>query len=161
MDVPKRGRGRPRREGADAAILSIALDALREHGYRDLSVDDVAARARVAKTTVYRRWPSKGALVAAAIAPRLDAARLARSAGADALVASVAEACALLTLFGGADVDREITDVLRDAFRNAIDRRDAELIADLVAGTLVVTRQPLDDAFARTLVRKVLATPAG
>ena len=66
---PKRGRGRPRREGADDEILAVALAMLREEGYRAITVDGVAERAGVAKTTVYRRWPSKGALLAAAIAP--------------------------------------------------------------------------------------------
>ena len=65
----KRGRGRPRREGADEEILAAVRSTLDERGYRDLSVDVVAGRACVAKTTIYRRWPSKGVLVAAAIAP--------------------------------------------------------------------------------------------
>jgi AcrR family transcriptional regulator len=65
----KRGRGRPRREGADEEILHVARTLLHETGYRDLTVDAVADRAGVAKTTVYRRWPTKGDLVAAALAP--------------------------------------------------------------------------------------------
>jgi AcrR family transcriptional regulator len=65
----KRGRGRPRREGADEEILSMALQMLRERGYGELTVDAVAERTGVAKTTVYRRWPSKAALIAAAVAP--------------------------------------------------------------------------------------------
>ena len=69
MSEPARRRGRPRREGADEEILAIARDLLREKGYRDFTVDEVAARAGVAKTTVYRRWPSKGALAAAILAP--------------------------------------------------------------------------------------------
>lgn len=77
----KKGRGRPRREGADEEILAVTLEMLREKGYRELTVDAVAERAGVAKTTVYRRWPSKGDLVAAAIAPLAlpeDAASLLR-----------------------------------------------------------------------------------
>jgi AcrR family transcriptional regulator len=70
----KRGRGRPRREGTDQEILTIALAMLREKGYRELTVDAIAERAGVAKTTVYRRWPSKGALVAFAVAPLAAAA---------------------------------------------------------------------------------------
>lgn len=42
---------------------------LRELGYRALTADAVAERAGVAKTTLYRRWPSKSALVASALAP--------------------------------------------------------------------------------------------
>ncbi|HEV7242265.1 MAG TPA: helix-turn-helix domain-containing protein [Thermoanaerobaculia bacterium] len=69
MSTVKRGRGRPRREGADEEILSVARTLLAERGYRELTVDLVAERAGVAKTTVYRRWPSKGALISALIPP--------------------------------------------------------------------------------------------
>jgi AcrR family transcriptional regulator len=69
VNEPKRGRGRPRRQGTDEEILGVARTMLAERGYRDLTVDAIADAAGVAKTTVYRRWPSKGALVAAAIVP--------------------------------------------------------------------------------------------
>jgi AcrR family transcriptional regulator len=59
-----RGRGRPRRAEADAEILDAALAMLRAGGYRDLSLDEVARRAVTAKSSIYRRWPSKAALVA-------------------------------------------------------------------------------------------------
>jgi len=42
---------------------------LRELGYRDVTVDAIAERTAIAKTTIYRRWPTKGALISAAIAP--------------------------------------------------------------------------------------------
>ena len=61
---PSRGRGRPRRAEADAEILDAALAMLRAGGYRDLSLDEVARRAGTAKSSIYRRWPSKAALVA-------------------------------------------------------------------------------------------------
>lgn len=67
--MEKRGRGRPRREGADEEILAAALVLLRERKYKDFSVDEIALRTGVAKTTIYRRWPSKGALVAATVEP--------------------------------------------------------------------------------------------
>lgn len=69
--APRRGRGRPRREGADEQILAVTLEVLEEKGYTNLTVDEVAERTKVAKTTIYRRWPSKGALVAAAMATRI------------------------------------------------------------------------------------------
>jgi len=104
VSSPKRGRGRPRREGADEEILSVVRALLEERGFRALSVDEVAERAGVAKTTVYRRWPSKGALVAAAITP----AAIAGSAGE-----IVEETRTLLAPLSGTDDDAEILGILR------------------------------------------------
>jgi len=61
---PVRGRGRPRREEAGAEILDAARGLLLAAGYRALSLDEVARRARTAKSSIYRRWKSKAALVA-------------------------------------------------------------------------------------------------
>ena len=60
-------RGRPRDPGADEAILHATFEQLLEVGYGGLSVEAVAASAGVAKTTVYRRYPSKRDLVMAAL----------------------------------------------------------------------------------------------
>jgi len=57
MSAPAR-RGRPRDEAAHAAILTAAVDELINRGFAALSIEGVAARAGVAKTTIYRRWPS-------------------------------------------------------------------------------------------------------
>jgi AcrR family transcriptional regulator len=56
--------GRPRRAEADAEILEAALAMLLAGGYRELSLDEVARRAGTAKSSIYRRWPSKAALAA-------------------------------------------------------------------------------------------------
>src|SRR5262249_12362973 len=50
------------------AILEAALEGLGERGYDRMSMDDIASRARVGKAAIYRRWPSKAAVVADAIA---------------------------------------------------------------------------------------------
>ena len=62
-----RGPGRPRDPAADRAILQATIELLGEEGYEGLSIEAVAARAGVGKTTVYRRWPSKEPLVVDAI----------------------------------------------------------------------------------------------
>lgn len=60
---PEAGRrGRPRSEEADHAILRAATDLFAERGLPGMSIEEVAARAGVGKATVYRRWPTKGAL---------------------------------------------------------------------------------------------------
>lgn len=46
-------------------VLDTTLELLAERAY-SFSVDEVAERAGVHKTTIYRRWPTKAAIVAAA-----------------------------------------------------------------------------------------------
>jgi AcrR family transcriptional regulator len=60
-------RGRPRSGEAERAILDATVALYAERGMAGLSVEAVAARAGVAKTTIYRRWPSKEELVLAAV----------------------------------------------------------------------------------------------
>jgi AcrR family transcriptional regulator len=60
--------GRPRRVEVDRAIVAATLDLLVDEGYTALTVEAVAARAGVGKTTVYRRWANKDQLVADALA---------------------------------------------------------------------------------------------
>ncbi|GIH80932.1 TetR/AcrR family transcriptional regulator [Planobispora longispora] len=57
-----RGPGRPRSRESWSAILDVAAELLERDGYLKLSLDTVAARAGVSKRTIYRWWPSKGAL---------------------------------------------------------------------------------------------------
>ncbi|WP_119729607.1 TetR/AcrR family transcriptional regulator [Thermomonospora amylolytica] len=94
--VPARP-GRPRSARADKAILEATLDLLAEEaGVAGVSMEAVAARAGVGKTTVYRRWPNKERLIVDALAAlkhplpelagrsvREDLLTLARSIGAD------------------------------------------------------------------------------
>lgn len=49
------------------AVHAATLSLLAEHGYEAVSVDAVASVAGVHRTTVYRRWGSREALVAAAL----------------------------------------------------------------------------------------------
>ena len=64
--------GRPRSAAADAAILAATRDALVELGWSRLTLGDVATRAGVAKTTLYRRWAGKNELVVDAVAALFD-----------------------------------------------------------------------------------------
>jgi AcrR family transcriptional regulator len=56
-------RGRPRDASRDDALRRAALEVMAEVGYRALTMDAVAARARAGKATIYRRWESKLDLV--------------------------------------------------------------------------------------------------
>lgn len=59
--------GRPRSKEKSRAILEAAIEVFCERGFDGLTIEDVAARAGVGKTTVYRRWASKEELVTEAI----------------------------------------------------------------------------------------------
>ena len=67
-----RATGRPRSPAADAAILAATREALVELGWSKLTLGDVATRAGVAKTTLYRRWAGKNELVVDAVAELFD-----------------------------------------------------------------------------------------
>lgn len=66
--TPAGRTGRPRSAAADAAILAATREALVELGWSKLTLGDVATRAGVAKTTLYRRWSGKNELVVDAVA---------------------------------------------------------------------------------------------
>ncbi|WP_406280851.1 TetR/AcrR family transcriptional regulator [Nocardia sp. NBC_00881] len=59
-DTPAAAR---RSERARAAILAAATELIRELSYAKLSIEAIAGRAGVGKQTIYRWWPSKGAVV--------------------------------------------------------------------------------------------------
>jgi AcrR family transcriptional regulator len=65
----------PRVARTRAAVLGAAIDLLAERGYSGFSVEGVVERTGIAKTTLYRHWPTRDDLLAAAIA-RLDGAGL-------------------------------------------------------------------------------------
>jgi AcrR family transcriptional regulator len=60
-------QGRPRDPAVDQAILRAALELFIEHGIAGASIEKIAKQAGVAKTSIYRRWSSREALLAQAI----------------------------------------------------------------------------------------------
>ncbi|MEP6815542.1 MAG: TetR/AcrR family transcriptional regulator [Marmoricola sp.] len=69
----RRKRGRPRDPAADVRILEAAAALMLAHGFDNMTVDDVASRAKVGKATVYRRWARKEDLAVAAMQRLYDA----------------------------------------------------------------------------------------
>lgn len=66
-DPPRRGRGRPRTPGAEKRIIAAALEEYGEHGWSGFTMDGVARRAGVGKSTVYLRWQDKDSLLTDAV----------------------------------------------------------------------------------------------
>jgi AcrR family transcriptional regulator len=68
-DTPRRPHtGRRRNDAAKDAILDAAFRLLSGPGTEGLTIDAIAAEAGVGRQTIYRWWPSKGAVVADALA---------------------------------------------------------------------------------------------
>jgi AcrR family transcriptional regulator len=66
---PNESRRSPK---AHKAIIDATLELLPTVRYSNLTIEAIGAKAGVGKATVYRWWPSKGALVAEAIATKLQ-----------------------------------------------------------------------------------------
>src|SRR5467141_3226536 len=66
-DSRQAGPGRPRRSSTGHAILKATREIIGRAGVHGLTVEGVAARSGVAKTTIYRRWRSKEDLALAAL----------------------------------------------------------------------------------------------
>ena len=64
----------PRSARAHAAILRSTAELLGEVGFASMTIEQVAARAKASKATIYRRWPNKGTLAMDAAMAEIDTA---------------------------------------------------------------------------------------
>jgi AcrR family transcriptional regulator len=177
IETPRRGRGRPRVEGTDSRIIETAERLLLQRSYALLTVDEVAAAAGIAKTTLYRRWPSKGALAAAVVASLAPATELPSHGTLAADLTALLERSFMLLagdvgrivagIVGAAQDDNELLPIVREliaphqqqyrkVLRDAISRRElpADTDIDLVIDMLV---SPL---WSRLLVTHSTLSPA-
>lgn len=67
---PRSRRGRPRTPGAEDRLFKAALEEYGEHGWAGFTMDAVARRAGVGKSTIYLRWRDKDDLLSDAVAER-------------------------------------------------------------------------------------------
>jgi AcrR family transcriptional regulator len=70
VDAPGTVRPGGRTARTRAAVMAAVIEELSEHGYAGARLERVAARAGVAKTTIYRRWGSLDGLLADLMAER-------------------------------------------------------------------------------------------
>src|SRR5436190_1751735 len=170
----------PRIERSRRVILEAALTELGEVGYGALTIESVAARAGVGKSTIYRHWPGKLALVedafrtlkAQALVPESGTLRE-RITGFLEQVARLVEestysAC-MPALIEAAERDPQVrafhcdfsaerravlVDVLRDAVETGelSDSSDPELLADALVGPIVMRRLMFYEPFDPKLV---------
>ncbi|MEV4518047.1 TetR/AcrR family transcriptional regulator [Dactylosporangium sp. NPDC049525] len=177
--TPARAPGRPR-SGVDATVFAATLRTVHELGYAHATVDRIAAAAGIAKTTVYRRWPSKGALITACLVDAFGPAPLQGADRREILSAAIRWIAAKIgepgigAAFAGVFTDavndpalRQIlSSQLQDPYRLALQDVLGEpeqrvlFFIDVVVGTLLhrmgMTGEPMVDADVDALVDMVL-----
>lgn len=141
--------GRPRDERIDSQVVGAVLQALRGGGYRAVTIDGIARRVRRARTSLYRRWPSKRHLVAYAVVSELGE----NPAGDSGTLRADLEAAVetLLRAFAG-PLAQALPGLVADM---AQDVRLAALIREQV---LAARRRSMREAFARALARGEIRT---
>jgi AcrR family transcriptional regulator len=129
-DGPRRPHtGRRRNDAAQAAILDATFRLLSGPGTEALTIDAIAAEAGVGRQTIYRWWPSKGAVVADALARHAQAVVPERDTGS--FTGDLA--AFLIDSFAGLE-----NEVLGDRLRQIVaeaqhDEHVAQVIADFTA----------------------------
>jgi AcrR family transcriptional regulator len=171
--------GRPR-AGLNAVVFAATLSTVHELGYASATVERIAAAAGVAKSTVYRRWPSKGALIVDCLLDAFGPAPMMGTGRAELMSSSIRWIAAKIgepgvgDAFAGVFSDavsdpalREILSArLQDPYRLALQDALGEpenrvlFFIDVVVGALLhrmgMTGEPMVDADIAALVAMVL-----
>jgi len=126
-EPPSARRGRPRSEAARRKVLEAARELLAERGLAGLTMEGIAARARVGKPTIYRQWPNAQAVAMDAFleaedgaphvsghAPALSALR--RQLHGIAAVFSSPAGRSTAAMIAAAQNDSELAKVFRNRF---------------------------------------------
>jgi len=138
------GPGRPRDERIDSEVVSAVLAVLHTSGYRAVTIDGIARAVRRARTSIYRRWPSKRHLVAYTVVsemgdhPAADTGTLRKD-----LEAAVGT---LLTAFAG-PLGKALPGLVADM------AQDPELAAIIREQVMMRRRRSMREAFARADAR--------
>jgi AcrR family transcriptional regulator len=171
--------GRPR-SGVHAVVFAATLSTVHELGYARATVERIAAVAGVAKTTIYRRWPSKGALIVDCLLDAFGPVPLEGTGRAELMTSAIRWIAAKIGepgvgdafagVFSDAVSDPALREVLssrlQDPYRLALQDALGEpenrvlFFIDVVVGTLLhrmgMTGEPMGDADVAALVEMVL-----
>lgn len=147
---PRAPRGRPRSERARAAVLAAATELLISGGVQAVTMEGIAARAGVSKSTVYKWWPTRGHVMLDSLSHVSGSAHTGQSGGASLADALTAEVGALVRVFRDTAAGPLAADLVAAAqadpgIRTALDERwvhprratCARLLHEAVAGGLL------------------------
>jgi AcrR family transcriptional regulator len=137
--------GRPRDERIDTEVVSAVLGALRNGGYGAVTIDGIARKVKRARTSIYRRWPSKRHLVAYAVLSEMgDNPAADTGALREDLEAAVET---LLNAFVG-PLGQALAGLVADM------SQDPELAQTIRQEVLAARRKSMREAFARARARR-------
>ena len=120
--------GRRRSERSRRAVLDAAAELLSNRGYTDITIEGIAARASVGKTTIYRWWPTKASIymdlyaeLAAKVTPPADTGDVAKDLtlllkGAFKLFRETAAGLALVGIIAEAQSNPAVSKIFRNEF---------------------------------------------
>ncbi|MEV4167371.1 TetR/AcrR family transcriptional regulator [Nonomuraea dietziae] len=161
-------------------VFASTLSTVHELGYARATVDRIAATAGVAKTTIYRRWPSKGVLIVDCLLDAFGPVPLEGASRAELMSSAIHWIAAKIGepgvgdafagVFSDAVSDPALREVLsarfQDPYRLALQEALGEpehrvlFFIDVVVGTLLhrmgMTGEPMVDADIAALVEMVL-----
>ena len=136
--------GRPRDERIDGEVVRAVLHVLQTGGYRAVTIEGIARHVRRARTSLYRRWPSKRHLVAYAVMSALGENPAADTGNLrEDLEAAVRT---LLNAFAG-PLGSALAGLVADM------AQDAELAEAIRKEVLSKRRQSMQEAVARARAR--------
>lgn len=138
------GLGRPRDNSIDRDVVAAVLAALRNRGYRAVTIEGVARKVKRARTSIYRRWPSKRHLVTYAVLSELGDQPAANTG--DLRRDLEAAVGTLVRAFSG-PLGQALAGLVADM------AEDAELAELVRREVLVPRRQSMREAFARAQAR--------
>jgi AcrR family transcriptional regulator len=148
-DCPNAALGRPRDESIDTEVVAAVLQVLKTRGYRAVTIAGIARRVKTARTSLYRRWPSKRHLVAYAVVSEMGASP---AADTGALREDLEAATrTLLRAFAG-PLGQALPGLVSDM------AQDPELAATIRKEVLAARRKSMRDAFERAGARGEIRT---
>jgi AcrR family transcriptional regulator len=136
--------GRPRNESIDTGVVAAVLHVLKTRGYRAVTIAGIARRVKTARTSLYRRWPSKRHLVAYAVLSEMGASPAADTGQLREDLEAATRT--LLRAFAG-PLGQALPGLVADM------AQDPELAAIIREEVLAARRKSMRDAFERASAR--------
>lgn len=161
-------------------VFAATLNTVHKLGYARATVDRIAVAAGIAKTTIYRRWPSKGALIVDCLLDAFGPVPLEGTSRAELMSSAIRWIAAKIGEPGVGDafagvfsdavsdpalrkvLSTRLQDPYRLALQDALGEPESRVLffIDVVVGTLLhrmgMTGEPMIDADVAALVEMVL-----